>query len=72
MALMFQQERPVQENQGSDMRGQGHWGGEALMAWTGLACQGPKTPSWERNQRPEGSGTQDTARPGREDTFERL
>ena len=40
LALMFQQERPVQENQGSEMRGQGHWRREALTAWMGLACQG--------------------------------
>lgn len=69
LGLMFQRERPVQENQDSEMRGQGHWGGEALMSWTGLACRGPKTPSWERNQRPEGSGTPDTARPGKERTL---
>lgn len=39
LALMFQQERSVQENQGSEIRGPGNWGGEALMGWTGLRHQ---------------------------------
>ena len=56
---MFQQERLVQENQSSERRGPGELGRAGLDLW------GPKAPGWKRNQRPEGSGTPDTARLGK-------
>ena len=67
MALMFQQERSVQENQGSEIRGPGDWGGEALMGWTGLRHQfGGETRSQKVLEHQIHKGRK------REDTFKRL